>query len=66
MFQNYYKAPTKLPNGSMAKCCFFSFYQPSYVADGNDTEAAALMDEFRAAAESVGQCKHSAQPIRCL
>lgn len=29
-----------------------------YVADGNLTTGAALMDEFRAAAESVGQCLH--------
>ena len=24
---NYYKAPTRLPNGSRADCCFFSLYQ---------------------------------------
>ena len=24
---NYYKAPTRLPNGSTADCCFFSLYQ---------------------------------------
>ena len=24
---NYYKAPTRLPNGTSADCCFFSLYQ---------------------------------------
>ena len=24
---NYYKAPTRLPNGTRADCCFFSLYQ---------------------------------------
>jgi hypothetical protein len=51
---NYYKAPTLLPNGSTADCCFFSFYQPEYIADGNNTEAVELMDEFRKEAEAVG------------
>jgi hypothetical protein len=55
---NYYRVPTKLANGTTAQCCFFSFYQPEYVADGNRTEAIPLMDEFRAAAVSVGQCLH--------
>ena len=55
---NYYRVPTKLPNGTSARCCFFSFYQPEYVANGNKTEAAKLMDEFRAAALAVGQCLH--------
>ena len=31
---NYYKAPTVLANGSTADCCFFSFYQPEYIANG--------------------------------
>ena len=56
--ENYYRAPTTLTNGTKTNCCFFSFYQPEYVADGNLTAGAALMDDFRAAAESVGQCLH--------
>ena len=32
---NYYKAPTKLSNGSTMDCCFFSFYQPEYIANGS-------------------------------
>jgi hypothetical protein len=55
---NYYRAPTKLANGTTAMCCFFSIYQPAYVASGNETLAAELMDDFRAAAEAVGQCLH--------
>ena len=77
---NYYKAPTRLPNGSRADCCFFSLYQvcspislavkrrasltrcrrwqPEYVANGDKQAAVGLMDEFRQAAESVGQCLH--------
>ena len=34
---NYYRVPTKLPNGTTANCCFFSFYQPEYIAMGNNT-----------------------------
>jgi hypothetical protein len=55
---NYYRAPTKLANGTTAMCCFFSIYQPAYVAFGNETLAAELMGDFRAAAEAVGQCLH--------
>jgi len=55
---NYYKAPTTLANGSTVDCCFFSFYQPEYVADGDEEMAVALMDEFRGEAEAVGQCLH--------
>ena len=55
---NYYKAPTRLANGTTAQCCFFSMYQPEVVAPGNETLAAELMNDFRAAAESVGQCLH--------
>jgi hypothetical protein len=46
---NYYKVPTLLDNGTTTQCCFFSFYQPEYIANGNGTEAAQLMDEFRQA-----------------
>jgi hypothetical protein len=55
---NYYKVPTKLPDGTTANCSFFSFYQPEYIAMGNSTAAEALMDEFRAEAEAVGTCLH--------
>ena len=55
---NYMRAPTLLANGTTANCCFFSFYQPEYIANGNDTQAAQLMEEFRAEAEAVGQCLH--------
>jgi hypothetical protein len=55
---NYYRAPTVLPNGTTALCCFFSFYQPEYVANGNNSQAIELMAEFRAEAEAVGQCLH--------
>jgi len=60
---NYYKAPTKLANGSTADCCFFSFYIPSAIGKGvasNATSvgAVALMEEFRKEAEAVAQCLH--------
>ena len=55
---NYYKAPTRLANGTMARCCFFSMYQPQYMAPGNATLGRELADDFRAAAEAVGQCLH--------
>ena len=29
---NYYRVPTVLTNGSVADCCFFSFYQPECAA----------------------------------
>ena len=47
---NYYKAPTKLANGSTADCCFFSFYQPQVItagSNGSEPAAEALMDAFR-------------------
>jgi hypothetical protein len=31
---NYYKAPTKLANGTVADCCFFSIYQPGGLSAG--------------------------------
>ena len=55
---NYYRAPTRLANGTVAQCCFFSMYQPQYMAPGNASLGAQLADDFRAAAEAVGQCLH--------
>ena len=59
--KNYYKAPTKLSNGSTVDCCFFSFYQPgglSAPGTAGEANAAALMEDFRKEAEAVGQCLH--------
>lgn len=55
---NYYRVPTLLPNGTTAQCCFFSFYQPEVIAMADDKEAILAMQDFRAAAESVGECLH--------
>ena len=55
---NYYKAATRLPNGTVANCCFFSMYQPEYMAPGNASLGRQLADDFRAAAVAVGECLH--------
>jgi hypothetical protein len=55
---NYYRVPTTLPNGTKAQCAFFSFYQPEILAGGDAKRYSALMDDFRKAAESVGECLH--------
>eukprot|EP00937_MAST-01D_sp_MAST-1D-sp2_P000780 g780.t1 len=55
---NYYRVPTRLANGTVGQCCFFSFYQPEYVAMGDPDEAILSMADFRAAAEAVGECLH--------
>ena len=44
---NYYKAPSTLPNGTVARCCFFSMYQPEYMAPSNATLGAQLMGDVR-------------------
>jgi hypothetical protein len=55
---NYYRVPTTVANGSTVDCCFFSFYQPEVVCDSDAAEGTASMDDFRKAAEAVGQCLH--------
>lgn len=57
---NYYKVPTKLTNGTVANCAYFAIYQMDYMVGGigGVKLAASVMDEFRAYAESKGQCLH--------
>jgi hypothetical protein len=55
---NYYRVPTLLPNGTTAQCCFFSFYQPEVIAMADKAQGTLAMGDFRAAAESVGECLH--------
>jgi hypothetical protein len=53
---NYYRVPTTLPNGTKAQCAFFSFYQPEVLGGGDMKRYSTLMNDFRKAADAVGEC----------
>ena len=65
---NYYRAPTKLPNGSTAECCLFSFYQPESIGVDGSGAAAGLMDDFRAEVRCswLWTCSCSCSCYSCL
>eukprot|EP00041_Stephanoeca_diplocostata_P023715 m.588374 g.588374 ORF g.588374 m.588374 type:complete len:456 (-) comp22364_c0_seq1:806-2173(-) len=58
--KNYYRVPTKLSNGTVARCAYFAMYQMEYFtkAVGGAAQAAAVVDQFRRFAEAEGECLH--------
>lgn len=59
---NYYRAPTRLPNGTVAQCPYFSIYQANYLVAGIGGAAAAssFMALVRQSALDAGTCIHIA------
>ena len=56
---NYYRVPTKLPNGTLAQCGLLSIYQPSYLTVAIGAPAAAtLVAAWKAEAAANGTCVH--------
>jgi hypothetical protein len=47
---NFFNKSIPFAPGTTAQCCFFSFYQPEVICDGNSSEAASAIGDFRAAA----------------